>query len=152
MRYGIGCRLRSYVAVAVASSYSSNLIPRLGTSICHRCSLEKRKKKKKNVGYLQLHTNFQLLVLCGKCTWNFNRDCFEFYITLGSMGILTILIFFQFMNMEYLSIYLHPLQFLSSVSFNFQYTGFFTFLVKFIPQYFIIRILTSSRAGKGVKE
>ena len=37
------------VAVAVASSYSSDSTPRLGTSICHRCSLKKEKKKKKEM-------------------------------------------------------------------------------------------------------
>ena len=35
------------VAVALASSYSSDLIPNLGTSICHRCGHKKRKKKKR---------------------------------------------------------------------------------------------------------
>ena len=40
--------LRSCIAVAVAqaSSCSSNLTPNLGTSICHRCSPKKEKKKK----------------------------------------------------------------------------------------------------------
>lgn len=42
-------RLGSHIAVAmaVASSYSSDLIPSLGTSIGHRCSPKKTKKKKK---------------------------------------------------------------------------------------------------------
>ena len=42
-------RLGSYVAVAVAQdfSYSSNLTPSLGTSLCCRCGLKKTKKKKK---------------------------------------------------------------------------------------------------------
>ena len=35
------------VAVAVAGSYSSNLIPSLVTSICHKCGLKKTKDKKK---------------------------------------------------------------------------------------------------------
>ena len=41
-------RLRSCVAVAVAQAgrCSSDLTPRLGTSICHRCSPEKQKSKK----------------------------------------------------------------------------------------------------------
>ena len=38
--------LRSCVAVAVASSYSSDLTPSLGTSLCHRCGPKKEKKKK----------------------------------------------------------------------------------------------------------
>ena len=43
-------QLGSCVAVAVtqASSFSSNLTPRLGTSICHECGPKKTKKKKKN--------------------------------------------------------------------------------------------------------
>ena len=45
-------RLGSHIAVAmaVASSYSSDLIPSLGTSIGHRCSPKKTKKKKKKKG------------------------------------------------------------------------------------------------------
>ena len=41
-------QLRSGVAVAeaVASSYSSNSTPSLGTSICHRCRPKKTKKRK----------------------------------------------------------------------------------------------------------
>ena len=35
------------VAVAVASNYSSDLTPSLGTSICHRCIPTRPKKKKK---------------------------------------------------------------------------------------------------------
>ena len=35
------------VAVAYASSYSSDSIPSLGTSICHRCRPKKKKKKKR---------------------------------------------------------------------------------------------------------
>ena len=34
------------VAVAVAGSYSSDLTPSLGISICHRCSPKKQRKKK----------------------------------------------------------------------------------------------------------
>ena len=34
------------VAVAVAGSCSSDLTPRLGTSICHKCSPKSQKKKK----------------------------------------------------------------------------------------------------------
>ena len=41
------CRLQAWlgscVAVAVASSYSSNLTPSLGTSICHECGPKKEK-------------------------------------------------------------------------------------------------------------
>ena len=40
------------------------------------------------------------------------------------------------MSTEYLSIYLYPLQFLSSLSCSFQHTV--TSLVKFIPRYFIL--------------
>ena len=40
-------RLRSHVAVAGASSYSPNLTPGLGTSICCRCGPKKQKAKKK---------------------------------------------------------------------------------------------------------
>ena len=38
--------LRSHIAVAVVydGSYSSNLTPSLGTSICHRCGPKKKKK------------------------------------------------------------------------------------------------------------
>ena len=39
--------LGSGMAMAVASSCSSNLTPGLGTSICHRCVLKKKKKRKK---------------------------------------------------------------------------------------------------------
>ena len=35
------------MAVAVAGSYSSDLTPSLGISICGRCSPKKKKKKKK---------------------------------------------------------------------------------------------------------
>ena len=45
--------LGSLIAVAVAGSYSSNWTPSLGTSICHRCSPKKAKKKKKKI-YLLL--------------------------------------------------------------------------------------------------
>ena len=38
------------VAVAVADSCSSDLIPSLGTSICHECGPKKRKKKRKEEG------------------------------------------------------------------------------------------------------
>ena len=38
-------RLRSGVAVVQASGYSSDLPPRLGTSICHRCDPKKKNKK-----------------------------------------------------------------------------------------------------------
>ena len=50
------------VTVALASSYSSDLIPNLGTSICHRCGHKKRKKRKekKEVHRLTLaHPNNQ---------------------------------------------------------------------------------------------
>ena len=49
------CRLqtwfRSYVAVAIAqaSSYSSDLTPSLGTSICHRCGPKKTNQQKKYI-------------------------------------------------------------------------------------------------------
>ena len=45
---GVGCRHGSGVAVAMvqAGSYSSDLTPSLGTYICHRCGLKKKKKKK----------------------------------------------------------------------------------------------------------
>lgn len=35
------------VAVVKVGSYSSNLTPSLGTSICHRCGLKKQTNKKK---------------------------------------------------------------------------------------------------------
>ena len=41
------------------------------------------------------------------------------------------------MNTVYASTYLYPLQFLSSVSYNFVGTGLLQSLVKFIPSYFI---------------
>ena len=43
-------RLRYHIAVAVlqAGSCNSDLTPGLGTSICCRCSPEKKRKKKKN--------------------------------------------------------------------------------------------------------
>ena len=46
--------LRSHIAVAMvlAGSCSSNLIPSLETSICHRCSPKKTKKKKKMISCL----------------------------------------------------------------------------------------------------
>ena len=48
---------RSCVAVDVAqaSSYSSDMTPSLGTSICHRCGPKKQNKKqtKKNGGNFQ---------------------------------------------------------------------------------------------------
>ena len=40
-------QLRPCVAVAQAGSWSSNLTPSLGASICLKCSLKKAKKKKK---------------------------------------------------------------------------------------------------------
>ena len=43
--------LRSDISVAVAGSNSSNLTPRLGISICHRCSLKKAKKKRQKAHY-----------------------------------------------------------------------------------------------------
>ena len=42
------------------------------------------------------------------------------------------------MNAEYLSIYLHFLQFLTLMSFTHLVYGSFTSLVKFIPRYFIL--------------
>ena len=50
-------RLRSGVAVAVASSYSSYLTPGLRTSICCRCG---PKKKKKNIFYSFLPLGFKV--------------------------------------------------------------------------------------------
>ena len=51
-------QLRSDVAVAVsqASSYSSDLIPRLGTSVCCKCGPKKQKKKKRKKMYFQSFT------------------------------------------------------------------------------------------------
>ena len=51
---GLQTWLGSGVAVAVASDggYSSDLTTSLGTSICHRCSSEKRTKKKKKVTFI----------------------------------------------------------------------------------------------------
>ena len=47
----LSCRLQTWIgsgiAVALASSCSSNSIPSLGTSICHRCSHRKKKKRLK---------------------------------------------------------------------------------------------------------
>ena len=45
MRLGSGFA----VAVAQASSCSSNLTPSLGTSICHKCGPKKKGKKKREV-------------------------------------------------------------------------------------------------------
>ena len=47
--FGLQMLLRSHVAlaVAVASSSSSESTPNLGTSICHKCGPKKQKKKKK---------------------------------------------------------------------------------------------------------
>ena len=42
-------RLGSGVAVAWAGSYSSNLTPSLGTSICQVCSLKKTKNKERKL-------------------------------------------------------------------------------------------------------
>ena len=55
-------RLRSRVAVAVvsASNYSSDLIPYLGTSICHRCAPPPKKKKERKEGKLPLMTRSYL--------------------------------------------------------------------------------------------
>ena len=49
-------RLGSHVAVAVAwaSSYSSDSTPSLGTSICHECGPKKTKKKKKSLLWLNI--------------------------------------------------------------------------------------------------
>ena len=41
---------RIAVAVVYARGYSSDLTPRLGTSICHTCGPKKTKKKKKKKG------------------------------------------------------------------------------------------------------
>ena len=52
--HGLWCRSQTWlrsgivVAVAVASSYGSNLTPSPGTSICCRCSPKKRQKNKQN--------------------------------------------------------------------------------------------------------
>ena len=46
------------------------------------------------------------------------------------------------MNTEYLSIYLHFLQFLTLMSFTHLVYGSFTSLVKFIPRYFILCDIT----------
>ena len=43
------------VAVAVADSCSSDLIPSLGTSICHECGPKKRKKKRKEKKKIYAH-------------------------------------------------------------------------------------------------
>ena len=52
------------VAVAVASSYSSDLTPSMGTSICRRCSPKKAKKKKRErehfLSYFLIHAQFPL--------------------------------------------------------------------------------------------
>ena len=51
LRHRWQIQFRSHVAMAIvqASSYSSDLIPSLGTSICCRSSPKKKKKKKKSV-------------------------------------------------------------------------------------------------------
>ena len=48
LRHRSQTRLRSGVAVAVAqaSSYSSDSTPSLGTSICHKCGPKKKKERK----------------------------------------------------------------------------------------------------------
>ena len=46
-------QLGSGVAVAVVGSYSSDLTPSLGTSICYRCHPEKKKKKRKKLVNVQ---------------------------------------------------------------------------------------------------
>ena len=43
--------LGSYVAVAVAGSYSSDMTPSLGTSICCKCGPKKKKKKGKTLNF-----------------------------------------------------------------------------------------------------
>ena len=54
------------VAVAAAGSYSSNLIPSLGTSICRGCSPKKTQKKKKKNQTKKPHCFIGLVVLdCG---------------------------------------------------------------------------------------
>ena len=50
--------LRSYVAVAVASSCSSDLTPSLGPSICHRCGPKKTKAKKNSISEMFSKTIF----------------------------------------------------------------------------------------------
>ena len=47
------------VAVAVASSCSSNLTPNLGTSICCRCGPKKKKKKGKGLRALQTREQYE---------------------------------------------------------------------------------------------
>ena len=49
------------MAVVSISSCSSNLTPSLGTSICHRCSLKKKKEREeRGAGYLYI-THIDLL-------------------------------------------------------------------------------------------
>ena len=43
--YGLQAQLGSHVAAAVAGSCSSYSTPNLGTSMCHKCSPKKKKKK-----------------------------------------------------------------------------------------------------------
>ena len=44
------------------------------------------------VPHVSIDGFFFLVCVCEKCHWNFDRDCIEFVIVLGSMDILTILI------------------------------------------------------------
>ena len=60
--YRLQTRLGSDMAVAVASSYSSDSTHSLGMSICCRCSPKNKQTKKKLTGYnaLKLAENLQL--------------------------------------------------------------------------------------------
>ena len=53
------------VAVALASTCSSDSTPSLGTSICHKCGLKKRKKKRHLCVNVHLSASFGDILLRG---------------------------------------------------------------------------------------
>ena len=77
------CRSQMRLDLAVTSSYSSDLTPSLGTSICCRCV---PKKQKKGGGGLPIYTKFFFNVKClanRKCLINISSGFFVFSFFLG---------------------------------------------------------------------